>query len=308
MRTCSPTGSNAVQKALAASGADAARQAENKLNEARALVTCVTLAPGVRRIRAPNPGMMTGSGTNTYLLGLGEIAVLDPGPDEPGHLDAILAQAGAQIRWVITTHTHKDHSPLARKLGRETGARLIGLPPPADGRQDETFHPDLLPIDGETLVLGGISLVAIHTPGHASNCVCYLLARERVLFTGDHVLGGVSPVILPPDGEMAAYLHSLEKLAAYDFEFIAPGHGEIMPRGKRMIELLHAHRMMRESKVLRCLGDGAASLAHLTSRVYDDVPAERHEWARLTLLAHLIKLAREDRVVERAGTWRIAAG
>jgi glyoxylase-like metal-dependent hydrolase (beta-lactamase superfamily II) len=266
-----------------------------------------TLAPGVRRIRAPNPGMMTGSGTNTYLLGRSEVAVLDPGPNEPSHLDAILAAAGSKIRWVITTHTHRDHSPLARQLGRVTGARLIGLPPPGDGRQDETFDPDLRPGDGETLLLGGLALTAIHTPGHASNCVCYLLATERMLFTGDHVLGDVSPVILPPDGEMAAYLHSLEKLAAYDFEFIAPGHGEILPHGKRVIEMLRAHRMMRESKVLRRLGEGPATLEHLTPRVYDDVPVERHEWAKLTLHAHLIKLAREDRVAEHAGVWRIAA-
>jgi glyoxylase-like metal-dependent hydrolase (beta-lactamase superfamily II) len=265
----------------------------------------ITLAPGVRRIRAPNPGMMTGSGTNTYLLGDDAVAVIDPGPNEPRHLDAILEEAGPRIRWVITTHTHRDHSPLARELGRLTGARLIGLPPPGDGRQDDTFRPDLLPGDGETLSLGGLALVAIHTPGHASNCVCYL--HERMLFTGDHVLGGVSPVILPPDGEMAAYLHSLEKLAAYDFEFIAPGHGEILPRGKRVIEMLHAHRVMRENKVLRCLGEGDATLEQLTPRVYDDVPVERHEWARLTLSAHLIKLARDGRAREHAGVWRLCA-
>jgi glyoxylase-like metal-dependent hydrolase (beta-lactamase superfamily II) len=270
-------------------------------------MTCVTLAPGVRRILAPNPGMMTGSGTNTYLLGDGEVAVLDPGPDESGHLEAILAEAGPRIRWVITTHTHRDHSPLARELGRATGACLIGLPPPADGRQDESYRPDRRPDDGETLLLGGLSLVAIHTPGHASNCVCYLLARERMLFTGDHVLGGVSPVILPPDGEMAAYLQSLEKLEAYDFELIAPGHGEILPHGKGVIRMLHAHRLMRERKVLRCLGAGATTIEELTPCVYDDVPAERHEWAKLTLRAHLIKLANEGRVAERAGIWRIAA-
>ena len=268
----------------------------------------VTLAPNVRRVLAPNPGMMTGGGTNTYLLGRGEVAVLDPGPNDASHLESILAQAGPEIRWVITTHTHRDHSPLARELQRATGARLIGLPPPADGRQDETFRPDLRPGDGEKLVLGGISLVAIHTPGHASNCVCYLLESERMLFTGDHVLGGVSPVILPPDGEMAAYLRSLEKLADHDFEFIAPGHGEIMARGKHVVLMLHAHRMMRESKVLRRLGEGAATIEELTPRVYDDVPAERHEWAALTLRAHLVKLAGEGRVAERAGVWRIAAG
>jgi glyoxylase-like metal-dependent hydrolase (beta-lactamase superfamily II) len=268
----------------------------------------VALAPGVHRIRAPNPGLMTGPGTNTYLLGEREVAVIDPGPREPRHLDAILAEAGPRIRWIVTTHTHRDHSPLAAELARATGAARIGLPAPSDGRQDESYHPERQPGDGETLALGDVSLTAIHTPGHASNCVCYLLTRERMLFTGDHVLGGVSPVILPPDGEMSAYLHSLEKLRGYDFELIAPGHGDVMPRGKRVIEMLHAHRMMRESKVLRCLGEAPATVDSLTPRVYDDVPADRHEWAKLTLLAHLIKLAREGRVAEHAGVWRVAGG
>jgi glyoxylase-like metal-dependent hydrolase (beta-lactamase superfamily II) len=264
----------------------------------------LTLAPGVRRIVAPNPGLMTGPGTNTYLLGNREIAVLDPGPDDPRHLQSILAVAGQSVRWVVVTHTHPDHSPLAAGLARATGARLIGLSPPSDRRQDKSFRPDESPRDGASLVLGEISLVAIHTPGHASNCVCYLLAAERMLFTGDHVLGGVSPVILPPDGEMAAYINSLDKLAAYDFDCIAPGHGDVMPRGKRVVEKLRAHRMAREDKVLRCLAAGAESMDRLTAAVYDDVPVERHQWAKLTLEAHLIKLVREGRVGESNGVWR----
>jgi len=267
----------------------------------------VQLASGVRRIRAPNPGLMTGSGTNTYLLGYREIGVLDPGPHDANHLRNILAAAESRIRWVITTHTHRDHSPLASEIARVTGARLIGLSAPADGRQDESFRPDELPRDGETLMLGDMALVAIHTPGHASNCVCYLLQSQRLLFTGDHVLGGVSPVILPPDGDMTAYMSSLDKLGAYDFERIAPGHGDVMPGGKAVIEALYAHRLAREDKVLRCLGD-AATLGTLVPKVYDDVPSERHEWAKLTLQAHLIKLAREGRVVEHAGVWLAARG
>jgi glyoxylase-like metal-dependent hydrolase (beta-lactamase superfamily II) len=277
------------------------------ISDAAAAGAPAVLAPGVRRIRAPNPGLMTGAGTNTYLLGNREVAVLDPGPDDANHLRSILAVAGPQIRWVIATHTHRDHSPLAAELARVTGARLIGLPAPADGRQDENFRPDYLPRDGETMVLGDISLVAIHTPGHASNCVCYLLASARMLFTGDHVLGGVSPVILPPDGEMAAYMDSLDKLNGFDFELIAPGHGDVLARGKRVIEMLRAHRMAREDKVLRCLAD-PATIDGLTPKVYDDVPPERHPWARLTLEAHLIKLAREGRVSERDGVWRVARG
>ncbi|HEX4153308.1 MAG TPA: MBL fold metallo-hydrolase [Steroidobacteraceae bacterium] len=264
----------------------------------------VALAPGVRRILAGNAGLMTGPGTNTYLLGTSEVTVLDPGPDETPHLQNILAAAGAPIRWIVTTHTHRDHSPLAARLSGETGARVIGLPAPLDGRQDESFRPDLEPVDGETLELGDVTLTAIFTPGHASNCVCYLLARERLVFTGDHVLGGVSPVILPPDGDMSAYLDSLDKLGRYDFEYIAPGHGDLMSRGKRVLEMLRAHRMGRERKVLAGLAT-PATLDALTPAVYDDVPADRHVWARFTLEAHLIKLEREGKVVEKDGLWQL---
>jgi glyoxylase-like metal-dependent hydrolase (beta-lactamase superfamily II) len=266
---------------------------------------CVPLAPGVRRIVAGNAGLMTGPGTNTYLLGVDPVAVLDPGPDDARHLEAILAAAQAVIRWIIVTHTHPDHSPLAGELARRTGARLIGLPPPDDGRQDLAFAPEHRPGDGEQLSLGDCRLIAIHTPGHASNCVCYLLERERLLFTGDHVLEGVSPVILPPDGDMAAYLHSLDKLQDLNFERIAPGHGRVMDHGKKVLTALRAHRLAREEKVLRSLRQlCAASLDELTPLVYADVPVERHPWARLTLEAHLIKLEREHRAAEKDGLWR----
>ncbi len=249
---------------------------------------------------------MTGPGTNTYLLGDDEIAVVDPGPDDPAHLESILSAAGAPIRWVVATHTHRDHSPLAATLARRTGAQLIGLPPPRDGRQDDSFVPDHQPADAETLTLGGSRLVTIHTPGHASNCVCYFLEREHLLITGDHVLEGVSPVILPPDGNMADYLRSIDKLFAYDFEKIAPGHGELMKQGKQVLEALRAHRLARENKVLLGLVKlGQADLHDLTAVVYDDVSADRHQWARLTLEAHLIKLLREARVCELDGVWRV---
>ena len=255
---------------------------------------------------AGNAGMMTGPGTNTYLLGEREIAVLDPGPDETPHLEAILAAAGAPLRWIITTHTHRDHSPLAAQLARRTGATVIGLPAPRDGRQDETFVPEHQPADGERLALRDLELTAIHTPGHASNCVCYFLARERLLFTGDHVLEGVSPVILPPDGSMGDYLRSIDKLFAYDFEKIAPGHGDLMEQGRKVLEALRAHRLAREDKVVRNLAMlTEASLDALIAVVYDDVPADRHQWARLTLQAHLIKLAQQGRVSELNGIWRL---
>ncbi len=249
---------------------------------------------------------MTGPGTNTYLLGEREIAVIDPGPDDARHLESILAAAGAPVRWVVVTHTHRDHSPLAAELARRSGAQLIGLPPPGDGRQDETFVPQHQPADAERLRLGDVELLAIHTPGHASNCVCYFLERERLLFTGDHVLEGVSPVILPPDGKMADYLNSIDKLFAYDIEKIAPGHGDLMDRGKNVLEALRAHRLAREAKVLSSMAKlTEATLDTLTPVVYDDVAADRHPWARLTLEAHLIKLARQAQVRELNGVWQL---
>jgi len=230
---------------------------------------------------------------------------VDPGPDDARHLDCILAAAGAPIHWVLVTHTHRDHSPLAAELVRRTQATLIGLRPPQDGRQDASFAPQRQPADGERLQLGDTELTAIRTPGHASNCVCYFLSRERLLITGDHVLEGVSPVILPPDGNMADYLSSIDKLFAYEFERIAPGHGDIMEHGKKVLEALRAHRLARESKVLRNLERlGEAGLDSLVPVVYDDVPADRHPWARLTLQAHLIKLVQEGRISELNGIWR----
>ena len=266
------------------------------------------LGEGVRRIVAPNAGLMTGPGTNTYLLGTRDVAVLDPGPDDESHLQAILLASGeGAVRWVVVTHTHRDHSPLAAVLAARTGARLIGIPPPDDGRQDTTFRTDHAPSDGERMSLGEIELTAVLTPGHASNCVCYWLEDQRLLFTGDHVLEGVSPVILPPDGDMGDYLQSLDKLLAYGVERIAPGHGGVMERGTRVIELLRAHRLARETKALRIMTAlGAASLDELTPPVYDDVPKDRLSWAKLTLEAHLIKLAREGRVIEEDGRWRVS--
>ena len=264
----------------------------------------VPIASGVLRIVAGNAGMMTGPGTNTYVLGTDELTVLDPGPLDEPHLAAIL-RAAPRPRYILVTHTHRDHSPLAARLAERTGAQLIGLPPPQDGRQDESFAPQRRPGDGERLSLGDVELIAIHTPGHASNCVCYLLEDARLLFTGDHVLQGVSPVILPPDGDMSAYFASLDKLLSYGFERIAPGHGSVMAEGPRVVAALRAHRQQREEKVLLHLGRlGATTLEVLTPAVYDDVSADRHVWARLTLEAHLIKLQREGKVAGQGGTWQ----
>jgi glyoxylase-like metal-dependent hydrolase (beta-lactamase superfamily II) len=264
------------------------------------------LGSGVRRLLAPNAGRMTGPGTNTYMLGSESVTVLDPGPDDASHLEAILAAGGGTIRWIVVTHTHRDHSPLAAVLAARTGARLIGMPPPGDGRQDLSFTPEIVPRDGEALRLDGVHLTAIHTPGHASNCLCYLHEGERLLFTGDHVLEGASPVILAPDGDMTAYLESLDKLGALAFDRIAPGHGGILERGKRAVAALRVHRLAREGKILRALsGKAPAALEGLTAAVYDDVSPDLHAWAKLTLEAHLIKLVRDGRVILADGRWQL---
>lgn len=265
----------------------------------------VPLAPTLRRLTAPNPGVMTGPGTNTYLIGAaGRHAVLDPGPALDVHLDAILAAcADGRIEAVLATHTHLDHSPAARELAARTGARLIGLPAPPGSRQDTSFVPTERPADREWVEVAGLRLQAIHTPGHASNHVCWWYPAERMLFTGDHLMQGSTVVIDPPDGDMSAYLASLRRLPAEwpDLAWLAPGHGFLIDQPARAVERLVAHRLAREAKVLAALSalpaGEAATVAALVPRVYDDVPGGLHPVAARSLLAHLLKLRDDGRAL-----------
>jgi glyoxylase-like metal-dependent hydrolase (beta-lactamase superfamily II) len=267
------------------------------------------LSSRVRRLTAPNAGMMTGPGTNSYLIGDGDdIALIDPGPADPDHLRSLLNVEG-RIATIFVTHTHKDHSPAAALLKRETGAVLYGLPPPlsdnkAGDNQDRTFQPDIVLTDGDIVALPSGVLRAIHTPGHASNHLCYLLQDERLLFTGDHVMQGSTVVINPPDGDMAAYVASLNKLRDERIDYFAPGHGFIIGRPADMIDRLLRHRNLREKKTLTGLKSfGRANLDELTPIVYDDVPPQKHPWAARSLLAHLIKLEAEGAVTLTDGIW-----
>ncbi|VVE88048.1 MBL fold metallo-hydrolase [Pandoraea bronchicola] len=258
----------------------------------------VTLMPGVLRLAAPNPGMMTGPGTNTYLLGGGPDntwAVIDPGPDDPAHIDAILRAAPGDIRQIFVTHTHRDHSPGARLLKEKTGATTFGMRARHDEGQDTAFVPDVTLTDGDAVTLpDGRLLRAIHTPGHASNHLCYGLDMAKMVFTGDHVMQGSTVVINPPDGHMATYLASLEKLAAFAPEWLAPGHGFVMDQPAQRIARLIAHRLARESRTLDALEQlGPATIDVLIPVVYADVPASRHAVARRSLHAHLEKLAED---------------
>lgn len=268
----------------------------------------VALSPRVTRVLAPNPGFMTGPGTNSYLLGQQKIAVLDPGPADHAHVNALLAAAdtlGGKICWIVLTHTHQDHAPAALELQARTGADILGQSPlPGDPAQS------LITVDktlghGDVLKTAEFSLRALHTPGHVGNHLCYLLEEERLLFSGDHLINGSTVVIVPPSGSMADYLRSLELLTQENIAAIAPGHGEVIDHAQALIQFTIHHRLAREAKVLGRLSASAQTLEALTPLVYDDVNPALHPVARYSLHAHLIKLRDEGRVRETAEGWLV---
>lgn len=266
----------------------------------------VAISPAVRRITAPNPGVMTGPGTNAYIVGHEQLALIDPGPEIETHRDALLAAVGDRLRWILCTHTHRDHSPLARALRQATGAQVLGFGSvPADGRQDEAFAPDRALGDGDVVECGEFRLRAVHTPGHASNHLCYLLEDHGLLFTGDHVMQGSTVVISPPDGDMQAYLDSLERLLALPVGAFAPGHGHVIAAPQDEVRRLIAHRLKREEKVRAALRSaGPASLETLVRHAYDDVPERIHNVAMRSLHASLIRLQRNGMATCGDGLWR----
>jgi glyoxylase-like metal-dependent hydrolase (beta-lactamase superfamily II)/8-oxo-dGTP pyrophosphatase MutT (NUDIX family) len=278
--------------------------------------TCFVIQPGVekrldrhvRRLTAPNPGVMTGPGTNSYLVGEDEIAVIDPGPALDSHIAKLLEAGAGRIRWILTTHTHMDHSPASAALKAATGAQLLGRPAPAGASQDQSYAPDRVLADGDRVAIGKLHLRALHTPGHASNHLCYLLEETGMLFTGDHVMQGSTVVINPPDGDMRAYLASLEKLLGEDIAIFAPGHGYLIGAPHKEVNRLVAHRLAREAKVAAALkGRGAATLDELVSAVYDDVSPKLHPVAMRSLSAHLDKLVAEGRARQASGRYILCA-
>ena len=275
----------------------------------------VRLSERVLRITAGNAGAMTGPGTNTYLVGGGAgpgaddgWAVIDPGPDDEAHVAAVLAAAPGPIRWILATHSHKDHSPAAVRLRAATGALVMGRTTPVQQGQDTGFAPDRVLEHGERLAIGGTTLRVLHTPGHASNHLCFLLEEEKLLFTGDHVMQGSTVVINPPDGDMAAYFASLEALLAEDIAWLAPGHGFLVGQPHETVRLLLRHRRHREAKVMAGLRSlGPAPIEALVGTVYYDVPERLHAVAQRSLFAHLLKLAAEGAAEETPGGWRAVA-
>ncbi|HSG97308.1 MAG TPA: MBL fold metallo-hydrolase [Woeseiaceae bacterium] len=269
------------------------------------LETFTELRPGIRRLVAPNPSMMTGPGTNTYLIGEDEIAVLDPGPAIDRHIENIIELAGKPIRWILATHTHPDHSPAAYKLAEITGAVMYGRPAPAGPHQDQTFVPQRFCGDGERLnEIDEFDMEAIHTPGHASNHVCYLHEESNWLFTGDHVIDGSTVVIDPPDGNMREYIESLGRIRRLGCAALAPGHGEVIRDPERVIDWIVDHRLEREAKVLAALqANPGLTTTELVPHVYADVAQRLHALAERSLLAHLEKLQEDGRATLRSGCW-----
>jgi glyoxylase-like metal-dependent hydrolase (beta-lactamase superfamily II) len=269
----------------------------------------VRLSERVLRVTAPNPGPMTGPGTNSYLLSDGSAGagwtVIDPGPDMPEHVQALLTAAPGRIERILVTHTHRDHSPAALPLAAATGAPVLGRRALHAQWQDPGFAPRQELAGGERIVLGlGTTLRVIHTPGHASNHLCYLLEEEKLLFTGDHVMQGSTVVINPPDGDMRAYLDALQDLLQEDLHWLAPGHGFLVAEPHAVLRGLIAHRLRREAKVLAAVRTHpGARVQALLPRVYDDVNATLHPVAARSLYAHLLKLQADGAAVERDGAW-----
>lgn len=252
----------------------------------------VEVVPGVRRLTAPNPGMMTGPGTNCYLVGTGEVTVVDPGPDDADHVAAIVAAGGGRIASIALTHTHVDHWPATAELAAATGAEVSAFAA-RDG-----LEPDRLLADGDVVGAGDAALVAVHTPGHASNHLCFWDAARRMLLTGDHVMAGSTVVIAPPDGDMAAYISSLEKVRALGAAVIGPAHGPLITEPDAYLGYYIEHRRARDVAVaaaLRGVGAEGATTEALVAAVYTDVPEHLHPVARFSVWAHLRGMVADGR-------------
>lgn len=277
----------------------------------------VTLAPGVQRLRAPNPSPLTGSGTNTYLLGNTDLVLIDPGPDLDAHLAAILqATAGRRVQAIVVTHAHRDHSALAPRLAAATGAKVYafggaraGISPSMAALQadlggsgeglDLTFTPDLCLADGDHLSGPDWTLRALHTPGHLGGHLC--LAWGRILFSGDHVMGWATSIVSPPEGCMGDYMASLGRLGREAWDIALPGHGEPVETPNTRIAELAAHRRQREAQVIAALRLAPATAADLAARIYTDIAATLLPAATRNVLAHLIDLASRNRVMADPG-------
>ncbi|MCW5753002.1 MAG: MBL fold metallo-hydrolase, partial [Alphaproteobacteria bacterium] len=243
------------------------------------------LSPLVRRVIAPNPGPFTFHGTGTYIVGQGEVAVIDPGPDLSVHVEALAAALrGERVSHILITHTHRDHSPAARALKSLTGAPTLGFGPhPVTGNGpqveeggDLDFRPDIVLADGDVIKGAGFTLEALHTPGHISNHLCFALREEAALFSGDHVMGWSTSVISPPDGNMRDYFASLARLLEREDRLYYPTHGAPIPEPQAFVRAYIAHRRDREGQIERCLREGPRTIPAMVEVMYRDVPRNLH--------------------------------
>lgn len=269
---------------------------------------CDQVSPLIRRVIARNPGPFTYTGTGVYIVGRGEVAVIDPGPDLAEHFDALKAAlAGERVTHVLVTHHHMDHSPLAHPLARAFGAKVHGLPAPADHGEaaspgleegaDDRFRPDVTLADGDVIGGPGWTLEAVMTPGHTSNHVCFALKEENALFCGDHIMGWSTTVITPPDGDMGDYFASLAKVRARNFDVLWPTHGAPVREVAPFVDAYVAHRRAREAQILEALDAGLTTIKTMVPSLYAAVDPRLHPAAAHSVFAHMIQLVREGRVV-----------
>jgi len=261
----------------------------------------------IKKITAPNGGVFTGEGTNTYLIGKNDITVVDPGPNIESHLNEIIKEGKDKIKRIIVTHTHKDHSPGAAPLAAKLNVPVMGAYPRFDmGEQDKTFNPDSILKDKDFIKTNEYSMEVIHTPGHASNHLCFLIHEEKCLLTGDHIMNGSTVVIAPPDGNMNEYLESLKKLNNFEIKLLAPGHGDYLKDSKAVVDWIINHRLSREDKIIESMKKlKNTTIEELLLDVYDDVDPRLHPIAIWSLEAHLIRLKENSVVTKSDDLWKI---
>ena len=262
----------------------------------------------IKKITANNGGIFTGKGTNTYLIGKEDITLIDPGPNIPEHIDKILSVGKNKIKRILVTHTHTDHSPAALPISKKLNIPMFGRLVDRESQwEDETFIPDNVLSHGDEISTDEYSLETIHTPGHASNHLCFYIKEIKCLLTGDHIMDGSTVVIAPPDGNMTEYINSLRLLEEYEINYFAPGHGNIMKEPTKTINSIIRHRLSRESKVFRCVKKKQNSnVDQLLLLVYDDVPEMLHPIAKMSLLAHLIKLEEDGKLKNYENTYSLS--
>jgi glyoxylase-like metal-dependent hydrolase (beta-lactamase superfamily II) len=268
------------------------------------------LEPGIARVLAYNPSAFTYFGTQTYLLGTQEVAVVDPGPDIPEHLDALESAIGERrVAAILCTHTHRDHSPAAAPLAERTGAPIIGcaalaletVGPRADASFDGDYSPDRVLADGEVVEVGAEPITAVATPGHTSNHLCF--AYRGALFSGDHVMGWSTTVVFPPDGDMAAYMQSLDKLRQRDDRIYYPAHGPPVTNPQQYVRHLAGHRMQRETQILRLIRERARDIPDIVANAYPGLDPRLVTAAGGSVYAHLLDLQRRGLVQQQQDLW-----